>query len=503
MDINSIHQIPEILINYLGKEFITRKVSGFNPLGQASSARHKLDTTLHPMYHDWYDLQLSIKESTSSGSERISRGATYLIRLAILLEKAKNVENINEIIERIKVKKTYHSSIFELEVLNFYLERNVPITVVKTSTIRTSDFVISLNDEQYCVEAKLLENTIFETKRKWTFVVDRISKLANKNMCCLHAHIKAYDLVENVNIEELCENIKHWSKLCTIPSELFEFSSSDGAYNLKVRCTDFWDNIKTYERAKPVEFPESPDNAISSFEGVFLRTPLGQTEVSNRISVVIEPFARLDFKSSIVSNLKTATKQSIANKPIIVHIGVPHTTSKDTFQIFETAIPQIHRYLKGNSKKIVGVVLESFSFDIQDDIHEINNNFIVIPNCSSDTDIPLPLTQDINCKNLPDEFNFKEITISLNMVKAIELARRNISANFAYFMSESGKIQFRIFTSDKYGGSLAFQKINLNHNLIDTQYIPLKHIKNSKFLKIDWEGTRLQIEDNIGPVKAN
>lgn len=500
MEINSIDQIPEILVHHLGQEFIKQKVAAFDPIGKNSIELSKLEAKLHPMHDDWYKLQLAINESNFTNSERINQGAAYLTRLVALLEKTKKVEDIAEITERIKNNQTYHSAVFELEVLAFYLERNISISVVKTSSSKTSDFLIEIDNEQYCVEAKLLQNNIFETERKWKFLLEKITNLALKNRCCLDVHIKTYDIFEKVNFNEIYEQIVHWSKQSLMPSDSFEFNSSDGAYSLRVGCTDFWGDITIYEEGQPIL--GLPESTISSSVAKVRRTHLNQTEVSNRITVIIEPFARLDFGTSIVSNLRKASKQSIANKSIIVHIGIPHTTSKDTFQIFETSLHQVHRRLNGSSKKISGVLMQSFSMDVRHDFSNFNNNFVIIPNCNGTTDIPLALMKFINLETLPEDFDFKDITISLDIDKVIKRNKENISANLAYCLSDSARVQFRVFNSDKFGGCIAFQKVILKHNIIDTQYVLLKHIKNSKLLKIDWENERFNVTDNAGSVKT-
>ncbi|MCP4523327.1 MAG: hypothetical protein GY828_03845, partial [Candidatus Gracilibacteria bacterium] len=298
-DCENLEKLPALLQNILGVEFIRNNVEGLDIFGMKSLEAKKHEKKFHPLSSYWKDLLQAIDNGKKNKKLVLNEKTVFLIDLYFKLISAKDVLNLNDIINRIQVKGKFLSACFELDVVCYYLDLDMEVEVIPEGNTKTPDLLVSTKKGKVFVEAKLLSDTKKEEIPNWQLLVKQIDKILVKHKKSFVIHIEALERLKDVDFDEIKFLVEQY---CIYGNNLNSYSTKNNCAIIHVYRLCDWE----YRFIDKINLPE-----ISELQEYMMntqKTKKGQ-EYFNIRTIAITQFDRIDISKSVRRNLERAKKQ--------------------------------------------------------------------------------------------------------------------------------------------------------------------------------------------------
>jgi hypothetical protein len=486
---DNLNQLPELLTHFFGKDFVSCRVIRPSRNGKTALQIKREEARLHPLHKYWTSLEQAIQQTKSSDKICINEDTTFLIQLFFDLTLTKNVINIQIVVDKLKDNDKFLSTCFELQVANYYVKLGYEVIAIPEGKSKTTDFKVKINDEEFYVEAKLLEHKKNREFSQWQSFIGEIITIFNRNNLCLDAHLIAYDSFDKVDIPLIKEKIQ-WYCSSAVKEERDELHFKTA--NIAIQSTGNWNE----PRGDALEFQKRGDVSQYSCSNQY-------GKMRNLQGCSISIFDPLNYAKTMRSRLEKAKNQLVVDGALVVHVGLPHRNSNHISEIADFIQKKISGDIKRNFKKINAVIVQSMSIEDHIGLLDVACEHQLIignPNCY----IKLPskfkfgFNGYLNFQEFPKPF---KIGFDYDRKQVDQLLIIGICRTFVCFGSEDGNTQFRVFVNSNNSATLQLISPNLDIKSCNFDFV-LENIRTGKRIVFNLDGEFIEISiDNRAVTK--
>jgi len=494
---DNIDTLPDKLKGVLGKQFIEEGIESYTIKGKKTLEIRQMEKRAHPLVKYWKPLLDSIEQTKSNGSLTLNKQSVYLVNLYFLLEYCKIVDGHHELLERLKEKNKFYSTVFELQVAEYYINIGMSVSTIKEGQRdKTPDFLVTTpSGNKIVVEAKYIEDKKSQEENQWHLFSESLDKIMVKHQKSLHIEVKAMSSIGKINLEainsfvnEYCENNQHSS-----------IETDDFQVKLQEICS--WD-YKFIGQA-PAPYMQDGDIAKASYN---VRRTFHSTEFTNARFINIKKYTLLDNNKALKNKLESANKQikcytvNNGELPSIIHIGLPHSKSRHIHEVAALAQNYLIGRVNNLFSKVNAIVVQGSSYhneSIRADTSSPQNpsamHQYIVPNFNANNELPddfkFNSMRTLNSDELEEGI---AISFKYDYQGLIETVKKGLFGDLVYLTSRDGKSQVRVMITAK--DKLRVQTICEKKGIINFD-VPMdnRRIRTGNKISCTWKETELEL----------
>jgi hypothetical protein len=495
----NIHLVEIFLVSALGREFIKNEIESFTTVGLKKLEAEKVRKKAHPLCQYWSSFKESINKSQETGELTLNEQSAFLVNLYYKLKACENVNGIKYIIARLKDKKKFHSTWFELNVAEYYILNGMKIEVIEEGVRgqKTPDFLcITPSGEKVLIEAKHIEDKKNQEDNQWEMLLKKIDKIISVSKRCVHVDIKAIKELKGMDTSALISNVTNY---CSQYAHRNQLTSE--SFDMIIQDICKWDDVFVDGINAP--FMMNGDIVKTKFD---LRGASHSYEFRHIRMYNVTKFTVKDNRKALERNLTKANKQikeynqKYGNLPSVVHIGIPHTKSKHVMEVSELAQEYFTNKINVNFSNINAIVIQGYSFntntvklDTNKPQNPIASHQFVLPSFESDIELPI-------------DFKFN----SIGVLKPSSLEGRFVfSFNYNYQLLKralQNDAYGELFSASSYDGKCQIRALIVSDGYLQVQFISKQtgiikvnfSTENKKFklgrkIEVQWDAPELKV----------
>ncbi|WP_137167554.1 hypothetical protein [Salinimonas lutimaris] len=480
MEYKDLIWIKEQLTLSLGEDFI-RAIDSYSIDGVKRSELRKREKRAHPLCDLWKSLSGSIRFFNDEGIVRDNHNVKILYHLAVVLKKCESLVNLDRILFTLKNNQQFETSFHELRVAFYYLNLGYSVEAVPEVNARTPDFKVVTNESEVLyVEAKQLEDKYNKEDSYWDIIVQKIIAVLRKYKKCWQVQVIALDRYEKINTEEIINCVEDYCK----GSEINEVCLNFDKFNIELRCVGEWGRVYEGEAIIPL----LGNINIKDFKSQSTKSDY----YKDANYVHITKFLKVDMKDAIRRNIKKASKQYVADYPLIVHVGLPPQNHRIIFDITDGVQYEMLSDMERNFNKINAIIVSSNLTSVSNGVRHKSLTETIIPNFSPSVELPHSFHFDTDSMLTGDVEKSGVIEYGYDSKSVMKAIEHGLYGNIISKISRDAKSQVRLLLTSLNMLRLQLVSPSLKFKNFDLP-IDERNLSDGKNVKVVWNEEESQV----------
>lgn len=426
--LNNLREIQEEFHSFFGDKFIGAQLAQ-KTIGLKREKVDLINARAHPLSKWLITFDEEIKVSLSKGLFQLSDNSLYLLDLYYSLIRIKPLMNSGRIIERLKQKDHFFSTVYEARVARTYLDKGYEIVIGDEtgSKEKCPDFFIPSNEGRIYIEAKSLEDYVSSESQHWNTLSIRLNKKLTRSHKSWKVSITAFKNINGNDCNELVTFISGLIDRGTTGS----FITGSKDFKIDVSGLLPWDEVRS------MPFQDNSTAEQLYMEATVWCDDSGMSWYKNPHIIEVFPLMISDRAKSIIRNIKKAQEQIPASSPSFIHIELPYKKGENLQLVVDNCFEKVFSFLNKQSVRVNGLFLSGIETNTSplegEDI--VLHPYFYIPSMS-------PKYQ------LPSSF-------SMSLSNQIEIPNIGIEGRIEFFIqpytefkNQKGRIIFHGFSHD-------------------------------------------------------
>lgn len=382
--IQLMKQIQIELRQIIGDDFFQTEIDGYSPDAKTLSESFRKEYKAHPLALMFHSCSGDIQRSAELGMLSFGEASKECMNLWIYLNSIKGIQNFSRIIDKIKQKDHYYSTLFEARIISEYLNKGYDLSIQDESpgNGKTNDFIIKTNNYKINIECKSLLNVSLKEKAFCDELYSRIFKILQRDNSQYNIEIYCKKELSGGDVDEIVSAIKKTkysfddiflsNEMIIIRKVII--SNETNQMIKKILCNDNMSHEYITTHNNEVELAKFSRDMMNLSDGsaqqggsILLTNLIAGEEINTwtltAFRVGIYQHYNFDISERIISAIKDASRQIPQDEIGIVHVEIPQDISKYFLIIIDKCYEQIQHFISKSHKRINSVVLSTYNFE--------------------------------------------------------------------------------------------------------------------------------------------
>lgn len=434
----TIARIQRKLRRLLGEDFFQNEIDPYTANAPTLRDSFRKEVRAHPLASIWKSFSYDIDRTEKENILYLGDGSKECLYLWLYLNTIKHIPNFDRLLNRLKQRDHYYSTVFEARVIGEYHNDGNQIEIIDEANQqnKNADFIISNLKQAIYIECKSLTSTSRKEQVYWNELYSRVLSLLEKMNLCWNIEIYCKKELEAVDVTSIYNEIK-----ASVIQENY-LDSIIANENVVIRKRKIKDeSIGRFIDFNTINTDETGLSGSYSFDDMALakysRDMMNLSEGSARIggSLLITPFKietrgvpvflnprrvgiyphyNFDISERIISAIKAASRQIPHDQVGIVHIEIPRDITSNILKVIDSCYDRIHSQITHNHSRINSVVLNGLHYERNHQNLGVSINY-TINNSAPGKPILTPF-KTLGTTNIVDNFPGREGTMVLQAV---------------------------------------------------------------------------------------
>lgn len=379
----NIRKLSNELRSLLGEIFFAEHVDSFSIDGLSLRDGFIKKQNAHPLSLMWKTFLRDISICEQRGTLLLNSDSIICLHALMYLKNLKDVRNIERLINDLRIKGKFYSTIFEARIASEYRSKGYKIEIQdETGIVKGGicDFFVTIDGQKIFIECKSLSDLLQNERKLWNELFIRVINMLEQKNLSWNIEIYLGKEIESEDLKTICSLLKRDINLKVIETRyLADNSVIIKKEGIKKETLDkiqrtFTISSNTLGDKGQIAVDEKKlahlskngmqltDNQFDLESEGLLITKFkmlngGIPSSLSAFRVSIFPHANFDLTKRIIANLKKASKQIPRDEMGIVHIAVPNTIANQLVRIVDSSYYDIFGKLKRNHGRINAIVV--------------------------------------------------------------------------------------------------------------------------------------------------